>query len=205
MPSPAHPPLTTDPELAGRLALAVELDWLKGIERRTWRLDRSRRENSAEHSWHLAMLALVFAEHAPPGTDLDRAVRLCLVHDVAEIDAGDAFAFDPAARAASPALEATAAERIFGLLPPGATRAGLHALRDEFEAAESPAARYAHALDRLAPLLLNVHTEGGTWREHGVGREAVLARMAPIAHGLPALWPVVEAALARAVDEGWVR
>jgi putative hydrolase of HD superfamily len=201
---PTAAALTADPALAGRLALAVELDRLKGVERRTWRLDRSRRENSAEHSWHLAMLALVFAEHAPPGTDVDRAVRLCLVHDVVEIDAGDAFAFDEAAQLARPALEEAAAARLFGLLAPGPGRDELHALRAEFEAAATPAARYAHALDRLAPLLLNVHTDGGTWREHGVTRAAVLRRMAPIEHGAPALWPVVQRALELAAHEGWV-
>lgn len=204
--APLHPsladPAAADPALAGRLAFALECDLLKGVERRTWRLDRSRRENSAEHSWHLATMALALAAHAPAGADVDRAVRMCLVHDLPEIDAGDAFAFDAAAQAARPDLERAAADRLFGLLPEGAA---MRALWEEFEAGTTPTARYVNALDRLAPLLLNVHTEGGTWREHGVGRAAVLRRMAPIEQGAPALWPVVLRAVDAAVAAGWVR
>ena len=195
------PALAADPPLAGRLGFALELDALKGVERRTWRLDRSRRENSAEHSWHLATMALALAAYAPAGADVDRAVRMCLVHDVPEIDAGDAFAFDAAAQAARPALERAAADRLFGLLAEGAA---MRALWEEFEAAETPAAHFVHALDRLAPLLLNLSTEGGTWREHGVARAAALRRMAPIEHGIPALWPAVLEAVAGAVARGWV-
>jgi putative hydrolase of HD superfamily len=199
---PGAPLLATgDAALDARLAFGLELDRLKGVERRTLRLDRSRRENSAEHSWHLATLALVLAPHAPAGTDVDRVVRMLLVHDLVEIDAGDTFAFDTVGLADREAREQAAAERLFGLLPDGAA---LRALWDDFEAGASPDARFANALDRLAPLLLNLHTEGGTWREHGVGRAAVLRRMAPIEHGLPALWPAVRTAIDGAVAAGWV-
>jgi putative hydrolase of HD superfamily len=200
-PAPALLPLTDDPALAGRLVFALEMDRLKGVERRTWRLDRSRRENSAEHSWHVAALALAFAPLAPPGTDLDRALRMCVVHDIVEIDADDTFAFDLAANLAKAEREQVAADRLFGLVPEGAA---MRALWDEFEAMETPTARYVNALDRVAPLLLNMHTEGGTWREHGVTRSAVLRRMAPIEGGAPALWPVVLRALDAAVAAGWV-
>lgn len=202
-PAPPLLPLTADPALAGRLAFALELDRLKGVERRTWRLDGSRRENSAEHSWHLAVLALALAAYAPPGARIDHAVRLCLVHDLVEIDAGDTFAFAGAAEQVDRvARERAAADRLFGLLPDGAA---MRALWEEFEAGETPTARYVVALDRLAPLLLNLHGAGGTWREYGVARQAVLRRMAPIEHGAPALWPVVLAGVTRAVAEGWVR
>jgi putative hydrolase of HD superfamily len=200
-PAPALLPLTDDPALAGRLAFALEMDRLKGVERRTWRLDRSRRENSAEHSWHVATLVLAFAPLAPPGTDLDRALRMCVVHDIVEIDADDTFAFDVAANVAKAEREQAAADRLFGLVPEGAA---MRALWDEFEAMQTPTARYVNALDRVAPLLLNLHTEGGTWREHGVARSAVLRRMAPIEDGAPALWPVVLRALDAAVAAGWV-
>jgi putative hydrolase of HD superfamily len=207
MPVPTAPLATTlFPPLASalrdRLAFALELDRLKGVERRTWRLDRSRRENSAEHSWHLATMALVFAEHAPDGSDVDRVVRMLLVHDLVEIDAGDTFAFDAVGLADRGARERLAADRLFGLLPDGLA---LRALWEEFDAADTPDARYANAIDRLAPLLLNLHTDGGTWREHGVTRAAVLARMRPIETGLPALWAAVVAAIDAAVDRGWVR
>lgn len=191
-----------DPALRSRLAFALELDRLKGVERRTWRVDRTRRENSAEHSWHLVTMALVFAAHAPAGADVDRVVRMLLVHDLVEIDAGDTFAFDVAGLAGRDARERLAADRLFALLPDGAA---LRALWEEFERGETPDARYAAALDRLAPLLLNLHTDGGTWREHGVRRAAVVARMRPIEHGVPALWPAVLAAIDAAVARGWVR
>ena len=197
--------LAADPALAPlipRLAFALEIDRLKGVERRTWRVDRSRRENTAEHSWHVATLALVFADHAPPGADVDRVVRMLLVHDLVEIDAGDTFAFDAVGMLDRDAREARAADRLFGLLPGGTT---LRALWEEFDAGTTPDARYANALDRLAPLLLNLATEGGTWREHGVTRAAVLRRMQPIAEGIPALWPAVVAVLDDAVRVGWVR
>lgn len=199
------PDLATDPTLAPlapRVAFALELDRLKGVERRTWRVDRSRRENTAEHSWHVATMALVFADLAPAGTDVDRVVRMLLVHDVVEIDAGDTFAFDAVGLVDRAAREERAADRLFAMLPDGAA---LRALWEEFDAADTPDARYANALDRLAPLLLNLATEGGTWREHGVSRAAVLARMQPIADGLATLWPAVVAAIDDAVRVGWVR
>ncbi len=196
--------LAADPALAPlvpRLAFALEIDRLKGVERRTWLADRSRRENSAEHSWHVATLALVLADLAPPGTDVDRVVRMLLVHDLVEIDAGDTFAFDAVGLTDRDARERLAADRLYALIPGGER---LRALWEEFDAGETPDARYANALDRLAPLLLNLATEGGTWREHGVARSAVRRRMAPIAAGLAAILPAVQAAIDDAVAAGWV-
>jgi putative hydrolase of HD superfamily len=191
--------------LARQLRFVRELDRLKGVLRRTSLVDRSRRENSAEHSWHLATMALALGEHAPPGTDLARAVELLLVHDVVEIDAGDTFAFDVAGNAGKAAREAAAAARLFGLLPEDIARE-FRARWDEFEANATPAARFANALDRFQALVQNDAVgDGGTWRAHGLTRAVVLRRMAPIEDGAPALWPVVLAAVARAVAAGHVR
>ncbi|MDB4882437.1 MAG: metal-dependent phosphohydrolase sub protein [Gemmatimonadetes bacterium] len=187
-----------------QLAFVRELDRLKSVVRRTSLIDRSRGENSAEHSWHLATMAVVLAEYAPPGTDLARAVEMLLVHDVVEIDAGDTFAFDVAANVDKADRELAAATRLFGLLPDDLAHR-LRALWDEFEAAESPTARFANSLDRLQGLVQNdAGRDGGSWRLHGVSRTQVLARMAPIERATPMLWPVVLDAVARAVAAGHI-
>jgi putative hydrolase of HD superfamily len=183
--------------LARQLAFVVELDRLKGVLRRTYTIDGARRENSAEHSWHLAAMAVVLAEHAPAGADPLRGITMLLLHDVVEIDADDTFCYDPGANLGREEREKLAAERLFGLLPEDAA-AELRALWEEFEAGDTADARWAVALDRLQPLLLNAHhPAGGSWREHGISRVQVMRRMAPIAAGAPGLWPVVE----RLVDE----
>jgi putative hydrolase of HD superfamily len=186
--------------LEQQIAFLKEIDRLKGVQRRTALIDRSRLENSAEHSWHLALMALVLGELAPDGTNTLHAVRMVLVHDLVEIDAGDTFAFDLAAHHDKAAREAAAADRLFTLLPPD-LETELRALWDEFEAGETREAMFAVALDRFAGLLQNWGGgDGGTWRRHAVTREAVLRRMEPIQAGVPALWPfvidVVEAATA---------
>jgi putative hydrolase of HD superfamily len=179
-----------------------ELDRLKAVLRRTSLIDRSRRENSAEHSWHLATMAMVLAEYAPDGADLSHVIELLLVHDVVEIDAGDTFAFDMAANVGKVDREMAAATRLFGMLPEDLARQ-LRSRWDEFEAAETPSARFANALDRLQGLIQNdAAGDGGTWRLHGVTRAQVFARMAPIEHAAPKLWPVVLEAVARAVARG---
>lgn len=192
------------PRLLRQLGFIAELDRLKLILRQTSVMDASRRENSAEHSWHLALMAVVLADYAPPGTDVVRTLKMLLVHDVVEIDAGDAFCYDATANVGKEERERLAAERIFGLLPDD--QAGeLRTLWDDFEARESPDARFAVALDRLQPLLQNYHTEGGTWRMHGITREQVLRRMAPIREGAPEVWPFVLAVLDEVCDAGYVR
>lgn len=186
--------------LEHQLAFLKEIDRLKSVLRRTALIDRSRLENSAEHSWHLAVMALVLAEHAPPHTNVLHTIRMVLVHDLVEIDAGDTFAYDPAAQLDKASREQAAAERIFALLPPDLAHE-THALWEEFEAGVTPEAHFANALDRLAGLLQNWGGgDGGTWRSHAVSRAAVLQRMDPIRVGAPALWPfvveVIEAATA---------
>jgi putative hydrolase of HD superfamily len=193
----------TDDRLARQLAFVVEMDRLKGILRQTSLIDSSRRENTAEHSWHLAVAALSLAEHAPPGTDLARALHMVLIHDIVEIDAGDTFGFDDVGYLDKEERETRAAERLFGLLPADQT-ATLRALWDEFEAGATPAARFAVALDRLQPLLVNFNSGGGTWKLHGITLAQLRRRMAPIAEGAPGLWPWVERTIEEACERGYV-
>jgi putative hydrolases of HD superfamily len=181
--------MATD-RLAGQIAFLVEADKLKTVIRRTPLVDLSRLENSAEHSWHLALTALALLEYAPAGVDLQRVLELIAVHDLVEIDAGDTFAYDTAGHDTKIERERTAAERIFGLLPPDQS-AAFRQRWEEFEAAETPESRYANALDRLQPLLLNMHSGGGSWKSHHVTRAAVLRRMTPIKTALPEVWPFV--------------
>jgi putative hydrolases of HD superfamily len=190
--------------LASQLRFLVEVDRLKGVLRRTRLVDGSRRENSAEHSWHMALCAAVLAEHAPPGIDLGRALLMVMVHDVIEVDAGDTFCYDAPANVGKEERERLAADRIFGLLPSDQA-AQLRSLWDEFEAFETAEARFAVAMDRLQPLLLNFHGGGGSWAEHGVSREQVLARMAPIREAVPSLWDSVLALIAQSVAAGWIQ
>jgi putative hydrolase of HD superfamily len=189
--------------LAAQLRFIVEVDRLKTVLRRTWLTDGSRRENSAEHSWHLALMAVLLSDHAPAGSDLSRVVRMLLVHDVVEIDAGDTFAYDAGANRDRAVRERVAADRLFGLLPPDQAVA-LRSLWDEFEAGETPDARFALALDRLQPLLQNVHSDGGAWRTHGVTREQVLERMRPIEAVSGEVWGYVEDAVNRVWAAGWL-
>ena len=181
--------------LAQQLAFVVEVDQLKNVLRRTRLMDGSRLENTAEHSWHLALMAVTLAEHAPEPVDLRRVLVMALIHDIVEIDAGDTFAFDQQGYLSKAAREQAAAARIFGLLPPEQARE-YRQIWEEFETGLSAEARFAVALDRLEPLLCNHHNGGGTWREHGVPLDAILRRMAPIESGAPPLWPLVEQVLA---------
>jgi putative hydrolase of HD superfamily len=190
--------------LTEQLAFICELDKLKSVSRRTSLMDRARLENSAEHSWHLAAMAMTLAEYAPQGADLNRVIEMLLIHDVVEIDAGDTFAFDAAANLGKAERERLAADRLFGFLPADAA-SRMRGLWDEFEEATSPTAEFANALDRLQGLLSNdVPGDGGTWRIYGVTSSQVMKRMAPIRAGAPALWPVVTDAIDRAVRSGHI-
>ena len=178
----------TTSALERQLAFLREIDRLKSVVRLSPLIDRSRRENSAEHSWHLALYALVLAEHAAGSVDVLRVVKMLLIHDIVEIDAGDVPFHVPETHAGQAERERLAAERIFGLLPE--TQASeFHELWLEFEAAESNDARFAKALDRFQPMLHNAATDGGTWVECGVTLEQITARcQPPIEGGAPALW-----------------
>jgi putative hydrolases of HD superfamily len=166
-----------------QLGFLAELDRLKSIVRQSPIVNRSRRENSAEHSWHLAMFALVLSQHADEAVDATHVVKLLLIHDIVEIDAGDApIHVSGTDKAALELAEQTAAERIFGLLPSGQGDRFL-ALWREFEAGRTPEARFAKALDRLQPLFLNTLTEGGTWTENNVTEAQVVERYGPAIRG----------------------
>ena len=176
--------------LAQQIAFLIEADKLKNILRRTPLADSSRLENSAEHSWHLVLVAMIVREYAASPIDLLRVIEMVAVHDLVEIDAGDTFAYDSAGLATKVGREITAADRIFGLLP-GDQRSYVRSLWEEFEAQDTPESRFANALDRLQPFLLNAHAQGGSWRTHNLSRDQVLKRMAPIESAMPQIWPLV--------------
>ncbi len=187
--------------MTGRLdqqfAFLNEADRLKSVLRATTLCDGSRRENSGEHSWHLALYALVLADQAEPGVDINRVIKMLLVHDLVEIDVGDVpiHAANGLAHASAEtiAAEARAATRIFGLLPPD-QRDDLRAIWDEFEAAETPDAIFAKALDRVQPVLANLQSGGGTWVEYNVTADQLQSRVgSKIARGAPRLWDWVKA------------
>ena len=186
-----------------QIAFIVEIDRLKRVLRQTHLIDGKRRENSAEHSWHLAVMAVLLSEYAREELDLARVVKMLLLHDVVEIDAGDTFAYDEAAHADKEERERLAAERIFNLLP--ADLAGeVFALWEEFEAGATPEAKYAEALDRFQPILLNYGSGGIAWREHGISSEQVIARNRHIEAGAPGLWTYVRGLIDRAEDNGYL-
>ena len=187
--------------LVQQLEFVIELDRVKTILRQSSICDRSRRENDAEHMWHLAVMALVLAEHAAAPVDVLKVLTMVLVHDVVEIDAGDAFVYDAAAQEGKAERERLAADRIFGLLPSDQA-AELRGAWEEFEAKESAEARFAAALDRLQPLLLNRHSGGEAWRRHGITSDRVLALNEQITHGSPVLWELAQRVIAEAVELG---
>ncbi len=191
----------TNDRLACQLQFILELDKLKGIVRRSLLLDSHRRENSAEHSWHLAMLALVLAEHANEPIDLLHTLKLVLVHDIVEIDAGDTYAYDAAGHTGKDERERAAARRVFGLLPADQAEEMI-GLWEEYEEQKTPEARFALAMDRLMPLLHNYHTGGVTWRENRVTVGQVKERMAPVAVGSDSLGEAVSAIVEQAIASG---
>jgi putative hydrolase of HD superfamily len=195
--------LQSEPRLQQQMQFVVEADKLKSIFRRNRLLHGDRRENDAEHSWHLALMALVLAEHADPPVDVLRVLKMVLIHDLVEIDAGDTFGYDEAALLTQPERERLAAAQIFGLLP----RDMAHELRtvwEEFEEKQTPEAKFASALDRMGGVLPSYYNEGGCWNEAGVTVERVKLRNGIIAEGSPALWEYAESLIDDAVDKGFV-
>ena len=190
--------------LERQLQFILEIDKLKLILRQTLLTDGSRRENSAEHSWHLAMMAILLAEYAPTQIDVLRVIKMLLVHDLVEIDAGDTFCYDVQSNENKAMREAEAANRLFGLLPEDQA-VELRNLWEEFEAQETGEARFATALDRLQPFLHNQHTKGGTWQIHGITRGQVQRRMQPIEEGAPLIWPFVQKVIEDCVEAGYLR
>lgn len=190
--------------LEQQLAFSNELDKLKTVLRRSQLMDASRQENSAEHSWHLANMAILFAEYSAEPVNLIRVLKMLLVHDVVEIDAGDTFAYDTVNVATQHEREQRAADRLFGLLPPEQGRE-LRELWEDFECRRTPESKYANALDRLQPLMQNFHSGGMSWKKYGITREQVLDRMQPVKIGMPDLWPTVMRVVEDACAAGFVR
>jgi putative hydrolase of HD superfamily len=190
--------------LDSQLRFLLEADKLKAVFRQSTLIDASRKENSAEHSWHLALMALVLRDHSPPGTDLSRVIAMLLLHDLVEIDAGDLFLYAGAqAQARQEVAERAAADRIFALLPPPQAEA-FRALWDEFEERRTQEAKFARALDRLQPMLANYQTGGGTWLAHGVTADQVLLRVALIEDGSATLGEYARDLIDRSVARGFL-
>lgn len=190
--------------LTQQIQFIIEIDKLKLILRQTLLTDGSRRENSAEHSWHLAIMAMILAEYAPEGVDQLRAIKMLLIHDLVEIDAGDTFCYDVQANENKAANEDQAALRLFGLLPADQAEE-MRSLWQEFEARKTPTAKFAAALDRIQPMLSNQLTSGGTWRIHGITRDQVMKRIAPVETGTPELWFFIQQLIEDCVAAGYLQ
>lgn len=189
--------------LSQQLQFIVEIDKLKYILRKTRLFSSLRHENDAEHSWHLCMMALVLQEYAPAPVDLLKVMKMLLIHDLVEIDAGDTFLYDPARAAQHSEAEAAAAERIFGLLP-AEQGDEMKALWQEFETGDSPDVYFARALDRLEPVLQNLSNGGGTWAEHRIPMETVLSKIQGIQKGTPAIWDEIVLRMQEGIANGSV-
>ncbi|HCE1805656.1 TPA: HD domain-containing protein [Vibrio parahaemolyticus] len=191
--------------LEKQLALLIELDKLKSVLRRTRvKSAEGRLENSGEHSWHVALMAVLMEEHANAPVDICRVMKMLLIHDVVEIDAGDTFVYDTAATKEQAEKEIKAAERLFGMLPTDQGQE-LLALWQEFEAAQSDDAKYAKALDRLIPMLLNYHNNGQSWKENSVMREQALTINKRIEFGSVTLWDKAKELIEEATEKGWLK
>jgi putative hydrolase of HD superfamily len=185
-----------------QIAFVGEVGQLKSVLRQTVLADIGRAENSAEHSWHLAVMALALAEHAPPGTDLSKVIGMVLIHDLVEIDAGDLFLYaDQSEHDRQEIAERAAADRIFAILPAEQATV-MRQLWDEFMERTTAEAKFARALDRLQPILENFAVGGGTWKRHGITAEQVLAKVKLIADGSPTLGRYAEDLVGRAVEMG---
>ena len=187
--------------LEKQLAFIMELDKIKNITRQTYISDGSRKENDADHSWHLALMCFVLAEYSNEPIDVLKTMKMVLMHDVIEIDAGDTYAYDVEGNKTKRERELRAAERIYAILPDEQAKE-YRALWDEFEAMETPEAKFANVLDKLQPLLLNDTTNGIAWEEHGIKASQVLRRNARVHEGSEALWEYARALIQRNVDEG---
>lgn len=187
--------------LQQQVAFIHEIDKVKYILRKTRLFNSNRNENDAEHSWHLALMAVILAGHANETIDLLKVIKMLLIHDVVEIDAGDVFLYDTTISHTNTEAELKAAKRIFGLLP--AQQADeLIAIWEEFEAGETPEAKFARAMDRFEPLLQNVSNNGGTWQEFNVGYDKVIAKKSIIKEGSQTLWDYAKGLIDDSVEKG---
>lgn len=193
-----------DERLDSRFLFTVEIDKMTSVLRRTLLVDLSRRENDAEHSWHIAVMAMLFSEYAAEPVDIGRVVQMCVVHDLVEVYAGDTFAYDAAGNADKEAREKAAADQLFGMLPKEQGRM-IRSLWEEFDTMESADAKYAACMDRLQPFLHNTLTDGHTWVEGGTDRAAVEKRMAIIKEFMPQVYTWVAENIGHAIEAGWLK
>lgn len=192
-------------EIKKQLDFLIEIDKMKTVFRRSYIYTGGRRENDAEHSWHVAVMAMVLADCAGDrDMDLNKVIRMLLVHDLIEVYAGDTFAYDAAGNLDKKSREEAAADRLYALLP-GDQGARYRALWEEFDREETPEAKYAAAMDRLQPLISNWLNQGATWREGHVALEQVWRRMAPVKTGTPRLWGLVEEIVTDAAEKGYIQ
>jgi putative hydrolase of HD superfamily len=193
-----------DSRLGRQVEFLLQVDRLKQVERRTRISGGSRPENSAEHSWHAALAALILAEHANVrALNLSRVVEMLLIHDLVEIEAGDTFVYDEHLEAEKRFRESQAAARLFAVLPPDQAMY-VRELWEEFEARQTPEAQYAAAVDRLLPILLNFVNRGRLWQEHGISAQRVRSRNQHIQEGSTELWQLVETVIGEAVARGFL-
>lgn len=193
-----------DARLDSQFLFTAEIDKMTSVLRRTLLIDLSRRENDAEHSWHIAVMAMLFSEYAAEPVDIGRVVQMCVVHDLVEVYAGDTFAYDAAGNADKEAREKAAADQLFGMLPKEQGRM-IRSLWEEFDAMESADAKYAACMDRLQPFLHNTLTDGHTWVEGGTDRAAVEKRMAIIKEFMPQVYTWVAENIGHAIEAGWLK
>ena len=185
--------------LSQQMAFIREIDKLKSIVRHSKLIDNSRKENTAEHSWHVAMMALTLAEHANEAIDINKVIKILILHDIVEIDAGDVLAYTHDPEKAR--REQKAADRIFGLLPDHQARE-YRDIWNEYEACNTPESRFAMALDRLMPMIHNYESGGETWKKNNIDAGMVLKRNACIEDGSAKLWEFAKNMVDRAVQEG---
>jgi putative hydrolase of HD superfamily len=190
-------------QLAKQIEFIVEIDKLKNIERRTKLIHGSRMENDAEHSWHLAMMAIILHSHANEDVDLLKVIKMLLIHDIVEIDAGDTFAYDTAGHDDKFEREMQAARRIYGILPDDQARE-LMDLWLEFEQQETPEAKFALALDRLQPIIHNYRNQGDTWKKHQITGKQVRKRNEVIQSGSSSLWEYAQRIMKHAEEAGYL-
>ncbi len=189
--------------LTQQIRFIIEIDKLKSVIRRTYLANGTRRENSGEHSWHLAMMALVLSEHANQEIDVLRVLKMVLIHDIVEIDAGDTYIYDEVGAIDQEEREKMAAERIFGLLPTEQAEE-LREVWNEFEARQTADAQFAKALDRLMPLLHNYELEGKPWQTNGIKSNQVIAINTPIRDGSEALAELALGIIEDSVEKGYL-
>ena len=193
-----------DERIQKQLAFSLEIDKVKNILRQTHLSGHGRRENDAEHSWHMAVMAYLLKEHANEQVDISRVMLMCLIHDIVEIDAGDTYAYDTDSQKSQKEREDRAKDRIFSLLPED-QKAELVSLFDEFEANETSEAKFAHAMDNLQPLMLNDSNDGADWLEHGVASEQVYNRHSKTKLGSEKLYEITDDILQANIEKGNIK